>query len=66
VLINNAWDLLKFIPLLQEPERVGKILDSIQSISDEAQRALADPELPRQALMSGLSVRISVFLSNPA
>ena len=43
---------------IQEPEVVGKILDAIQSISDEAQRALADPELPRETLMDGLSVSI--------
>lgn len=40
----------------QEPEVVGAILDKIQIISDEAQRALADPELPRKSLISGLSV----------
>lgn len=39
----------------QEPERVGRILEAIQSISDEAKRALSDPELSRDALISGLS-----------
>ncbi|KAF8591137.1 cystathionine beta-l [Ramaria rubella] len=39
----------------KEPEAISKILDSIQCISEEAQRALADPELSRQCLISGLS-----------
>ncbi|KAJ3510120.1 hypothetical protein NLJ89_g4855 [Agrocybe chaxingu] len=39
-----------------EPELVNGILDSIQSISDEARRALADPELPRDSLLSALSI----------
>ncbi|KDR78906.1 hypothetical protein GALMADRAFT_244552 [Galerina marginata CBS 339.88] len=38
-----------------EPELVNGILESIQSISDEARRALADPELPRDSLLSALS-----------
>jgi hypothetical protein len=38
-----------------EPELVDGILKSIQSISDEARRALADPELPRDSLLSALS-----------
>ncbi|KAF4613766.1 hypothetical protein D9613_007877 [Agrocybe pediades] len=38
-----------------EPELVNGILKSIQSISDEARRALADPELPRESLLSALS-----------
>ncbi|KAF8907338.1 cystathionine beta-lyase [Gymnopilus junonius] len=38
-----------------EPELVNGILHAIQSISDEARRALADPELPRDALLSSLS-----------
>lgn len=41
---------------LQEPELVDGILRSIQSISDEARRALADPELSRVELLSALSV----------
>ena len=40
----------------QEPELVNGILQAIQSISDEARRALADPELPRESLISVLSV----------
>ncbi len=40
-----------------EPEVVGKLLNSIQVISDEARRALADPEVPRKMLLRGLSVR---------
>lgn len=40
---------------MKEPEKVGKILESIQTISDEAERALSDPELPRDKLLSGLS-----------
>ncbi|PPR02595.1 hypothetical protein CVT24_002166 [Panaeolus cyanescens] len=38
-----------------EPELVGGILDAIQSISDEAKRALADPELSRDSLLTALS-----------
>lgn len=41
-----------------EPELVNGILKSIQSISDEARRALADPELPRDALLSALNALI--------
>jgi hypothetical protein len=37
---------------------VGKILESIQSISDEARRVLADPELTRDSLLSALSVSV--------
>ncbi|PFH53110.1 hypothetical protein AMATHDRAFT_55556 [Amanita thiersii Skay4041] len=43
----------------REPELVGKILESVQSISDEARRALADPELPRESLLSALSALIN-------
>jgi len=39
----------------QEPELVGNILSAIQSIADEARRALADPELPREDLLIALS-----------
>lgn len=46
----------------QEPEFVNGLLSAIQYISDEAQRALADPQLSRQTLLSALSVR-SPFLS---
>ncbi|KAF8968014.1 cystathionine beta-lyase [Flammula alnicola] len=38
-----------------EPELVNGILESIQSICDEARRALADPELPRDSLLSAIS-----------
>jgi mevalonate kinase len=44
----------------QEPEFVDGLLNAIQRISDEAQRALADPELSREALLANLSVRSSV------
>lgn len=40
----------------QEPELVNGMLQAIQSISDEARRTLADPELPRESLISVLSV----------
>ncbi|KAF8656838.1 hypothetical protein AX16_002386 [Volvariella volvacea WC 439] len=43
----------------REPELVGQILKSIQSISDEARRALADPEMSRDELLSGLSALIN-------
>ncbi|KIL64253.1 hypothetical protein M378DRAFT_106435 [Amanita muscaria Koide BX008] len=42
----------------REPELVGQILESIQSITDEARRALADPELSRDSLLSALSALI--------
>ncbi|KAJ6631005.1 cystathionine beta-lyase [Mycena sp. CBHHK59/15] len=42
-----------------EPELVDGILKSIQSISDEARRALADPELSRVELLSALSALIN-------
>ncbi|KAG6844954.1 hypothetical protein H0H87_002068 [Tephrocybe sp. NHM501043] len=41
-----------------EPELVNAILNAIQSISDEARRALADSEMPREALLSALSALI--------
>ena len=44
-----------------EPEVVQGLLDKIQAISDEARRALADPDVPRDALLSGLSVRCRRF-----
>lgn len=43
---------------LQEPELVDHILDQIQSIIDESRRALLDPELPRESLLSALSALI--------
>ena len=39
-----------------EPVVVGQLLDAIQAISNEARRALADPDVPRDVLLSGLSV----------
>jgi len=43
---------------LAEPAVVEHLLDSIQSISNEARRALGDPELPRDALLSALGALI--------
>jgi hypothetical protein len=37
---------------------INEILDAIQSISNEARRALADPELERADLLTALSVRL--------
>lgn len=42
---------------------VNGILEAIQSISDEARRALADPELPRDSLLSALSVSSAAIMS---
>lgn len=47
------------LTLTQEPAIVEHILDSIQSISDEAHRALGDAELPRDALLSALAALIT-------
>lgn len=58
----RCFRLIK-LHILQEPELVNGILESIQSISDEARRVLADPELPRDSLLSALSVRICLRLS---
>ncbi|OSX57832.1 hypothetical protein POSPLADRAFT_1156013 [Postia placenta MAD-698-R-SB12] len=44
---------------LEDPEAINKIMDSIQSISDEARRALADPELSRTSLLSALAALIN-------
>ncbi|KAI0028204.1 cystathionine beta-lyase [Vararia minispora EC-137] len=41
-----------------EPEVVGRLLDAIQSISDEARRALGDPEMSRDKLLAALSALI--------
>ncbi|OBZ72603.1 Cystathionine beta-lyase [Grifola frondosa] len=41
-----------------EPDVVNQLLDAIQAISDEARRALADPEIPRSSLLSALSALI--------
>jgi len=42
----------------QDPELINGLLDSIQSISDEARRCLADPELSREQLLSAISALI--------
>ncbi|KAH9945309.1 cystathionine beta-lyase [Epithele typhae] len=42
----------------EQPEVVQKLLDQIQAISNEARRALADPNVPRDVLLSGLSALI--------
>ncbi|KAI0261486.1 cystathionine beta-lyase [Gloeopeniophorella convolvens] len=42
-----------------EPELVERTLEAIQSISNEARRALGDPELPRDALLSALAALIN-------
>ncbi|EPT01350.1 hypothetical protein FOMPIDRAFT_1145026, partial [Fomitopsis schrenkii] len=42
----------------EEPEVVNGIMDAIQAISDEARRALADPELSRSSLLDALSALI--------
>ncbi|KAH9481650.1 Cystathionine beta-lyase [Psilocybe cubensis] len=39
----------------KEPELVNSIMEAIQTISDEARRALADPELPRESLLDAIS-----------
>jgi len=41
----------------QEPGLVNGIFNSIQGITDEARRALSDPEMPRESLLRELSVR---------
>ena len=42
--------------IYQEPELINGLLNSIQSISDEARRCLADPELSREQLLNAISV----------
>ncbi|KAF7985652.1 hypothetical protein HWV62_2177 [Athelia sp. TMB] len=42
----------------QQPELVGRLLQQIQAISDEAKRCLADPELSRDQLLAALSALI--------
>ena len=37
---------------------MNEILNAIQSISDEARRALADPEMSRESLLFALSVSV--------
>jgi hypothetical protein len=54
--ITGSSAQTKFV--LQEPELVNGILKSIQSISDEARRVLADPELSRDSQLSAFSVSI--------
>ncbi|KAH9940977.1 cystathionine beta-lyase [Amylocystis lapponica] len=44
---------------MEEPDLVNHILIAIQAISDEARRALADPEISRESLLSALSALIS-------
>lgn len=53
---SPSRDLIMMIT--QEPAVVEHILDSIQSISNEARRALGDAELPRDALLSALAALI--------
>lgn len=36
---------------------IEPVLEAIQVISDEARRALSDPELTRDSLLTGLAVR---------
>ncbi|KAL0574237.1 cystathionine beta-lyase [Marasmius crinis-equi] len=44
---------------LEEPELVNSILEDIQVISEEAWRALADPEMRRETLISALAALIN-------
>jgi len=41
--------------LKADPDRGADVLDSIQAIATEGFRALSDPELPREELLTGLS-----------
>ncbi|KAF8867871.1 GHMP kinase [Infundibulicybe gibba] len=43
----------------EEPDFVNGILQAIQSISDEARRALADPEMARESLLTTLAALIT-------
>ncbi|KAF8896211.1 cystathionine beta-lyase [Infundibulicybe gibba] len=43
----------------EEPDVVNGILQAIQSISDEARRALADPEMARESLLTTLAALIT-------
>ncbi|KAI0050453.1 cystathionine beta-lyase [Auriscalpium vulgare] len=43
---------------LAEPDLVGHLLEAIQSISDEARRALGDPEMAREGLLKALAALI--------
>ena len=63
VRVNNEFlefSCRELIFFFQEPELVNGILKSIQSISDEARRVLADPELSRDSQLSALSVSTSI------
>ncbi|KAK0223112.1 cystathionine beta-lyase [Armillaria fumosa] len=59
---------------IDEPEIVAGLLNFIQSISDEARRALADPEMSREVLLTAISALIrenhthlvSLGVSHPA
>ena len=42
----------------QEPGLVNGIFNSIQGITDEARRALSDPEMSRKSLLRELSVHL--------
>jgi len=42
----------------ENPEKINAILDEIQNISNEARRALADPELEREDLLAALSALV--------
>lgn len=48
------------------PDHVNGILASIQNISDEARRILADPELLRAKQLSSIGVRLSSINALPA
>jgi mevalonate kinase len=47
----------------QEPDLVNGILEAIQSITDEARRALSDPELDRTELLNIIHVCLFLFFS---
>ena len=56
-MLNNSF--------VQEPEHVDNILNLIQSISDEARRLLADPELPRETQLDALGVSLFCYQMFP-
>lgn len=60
---SPKWLHILLTRLLQDPQFVKNTFEAIQSISDEARRALDDPELSREQLLSALSVR-SVLVSH--
>ncbi|EKM78669.1 hypothetical protein AGABI1DRAFT_41416 [Agaricus bisporus var. burnettii JB137-S8] len=45
--------------MTNEPELVNGILEAIQTITDEARRVLADPEITRETLLQALSALIN-------